>query len=269
MDAKLGHGTNLVGLPTPLIGSAVFNDAPRAMRISGVREMNPSLFEMLTEAPDLAEAADGFFKYMIAAFGIDAEQRAEPESGGRGWRRPFKSSFLRLLLGWGRDSNGPEGAVMKGWVESRFGLFPTFHKEPVVGFSGPAWAAYVAEKMGGPFHNNAILAQLDLLFEYAQWVLARFVAPGESHLVLYRGVNDFAEHPMTRRIDRRTLVVRFNNLVSFTTEREIAECFGTTLLRVEVPVVKVLFLPALLPFFPLKSEAEVIAIGGETRVTVL
>lgn len=269
MDARFGHGTNLVGLPTPLIGSAAFNDAPRAMRISGVREMNPSLFEMLAEAPDLAEAADAFLKYMVAAFGIDPEQRAAPEPGGRGWRKPYKSSFLRLLIGWGRDSNGPEGAVLKGWAESRFGLFPTFHKQALAGFSGEAWAAYVSEKMGGPFHGNAIQSQLDLLYEYAQWALDRFAAPGASHLVLYRGVNDFAEHPVTTRIDRRTLVVRFNNLVSFTSEREVAECFGSTLLRVEVPVAKVVFMPALLPFFPLRSEAEVIAVGGETRVAVL
>ena len=54
------------------------------------------------------------------------------------------------------------------------------------------------------------------------------------YVVLYRGVNDFAEHPMTRRIDRRTLVVRFNNLVSRITSYNV--CY-TKLLRFELGLI--------------------------------
>ncbi len=59
--------------------------------------------------------------YTMAMFGIDPEQREE-----RAWTGPrrYRSSFLRLLKGSGFDSNGPEGAVLKGWVESRFGTAP-------------------------------------------------------------------------------------------------------------------------------------------------
>ena len=63
--------------------------------------------------------------------------------------------------------------MLKGWVESRFGLFPTYHREPLRKFNSQAWARYVDDKMGSRFHNNAILSQLDLLYEFAQWTLRR------------------------------------------------------------------------------------------------
>jgi NAD+---dinitrogen-reductase ADP-D-ribosyltransferase len=263
--ASLGHCTNLVGLPTPLLGSADFNRTPMDIHISGVREMNAGLFEMLAVSEGLADAADAFGKYMVAAFGIDPEQRpaADDLLGGQASRRPFRSSFLRLLIGWALDSNGPEGAVLKGWAESRFGLFPTFHKDRITGFSGPVWSAYVEEKMSTRFHNNAIQAQLDLLYEFCQWAIARHVALGRTHLTLYRGVNDFDEHPVIDRIDRQTLAVRMNNLASFTADREVADCFGATILTVEVPVAKIVFFNTLLPHFPLRGEGEFLVVGGD------
>ena len=127
---------------------------------------------------------------MGALFGLDSEQRLKKTDGRR-----FRSSYLRLLQDWGFDSNSPAGAVLKGWVESRFGLFPTFHKEVLGRFPSPGWIGYVEEKMSSRFHNNSINLQLDLLYEYSQWALARYFAPGKKHLTLYRGVNDFKEHP--------------------------------------------------------------------------
>ena len=54
MHNGVGHSTNLVGVPTELIASASFNEHPLPLHLSGVREMNRSLFEMLAQAPDLA-----------------------------------------------------------------------------------------------------------------------------------------------------------------------------------------------------------------------
>lgn len=273
MDGRLreyGHSTNLVGLPTGLLGSAAFNDHPKALRISGVREMNRSLFEMLGQAESLTEAGDAFSNYMMAVFGIDPEQRERvvPEQRERlvYGRRSYRSSFLRLLKGWGWDSNGPEGAVLKGWVESRFGLYPTFHKEPITG-PAQAWIPYLEEKMSSRFHNNSIYTQLDMLYEFCQWALERHAAPGRTHLTLYRGVNDFAEHPLVERIDSRNVVVRLNNLASFSSDRTVADCFGDTILTVTVPVAKVVFFNTLLPVHPLKGEGEFLVIGGEYRVS--
>lgn len=267
-QGALGHSTNLVGVPTELIASCAFNDQPLRLHISGVREMNKSLFEMLAQAPDLADAGEAFACYMMAMFGIDPEQRDDHIDQRTGaTRRRYRSSFLRLIKGWGFDSNGPEGAVLKGWVESRFGILPTFHKKVIERISSGAWTTYVEEKMSSRFHNNAIYIQLDLLFEFCQWVLERLVAPGRSHLTLYRGVNSFDEHQIVERVGKHTVLMRLNNLTSFSSDRDIADCFGDTILTVRVPVAKVAFFNGLLSTHPLKGEGEYLVIGGEYRVT--
>ncbi len=263
---QVGHSTNLVGVPTELLAGCEFNDHPVPLHVSGVREMNKSLFEMLAQAQDLQDAGEAFACYMMAMFGIDPEQR-ESAAGRAGGRRRYRSSFLRLIKGWGYDSNGPEGAVLKGWVESRFGIFPTFHKEVIGRFSSGTWTTYVEEKMSSRFHNNAIYIQLDLLFEFCQWALARFAMPGETHLTLYRGINAFDEHQIVDRIDKHDAVVRLNNLTSFSSDRGIADCFGDTILTVRVPVAKVAFFNTLLASHPLKGEGEYLVIGGQYRVT--
>jgi len=264
---RQGHSTNLVGLSTSLLGNAAFNDHPRELHISGVREMNRALFEMLSRSDSLHDAGDAFYKYMVAVFGIDPEQHDHdaPPRDERKVRR-YRSSFLRLLKGWGYDSNGPEGAVMKGWVESRFGLFPTFHKEMITRFSTPGWISYVEEKMSSRFHNNSIYCQIDLLYEFCQWALATHLAPGQTHLTLYRGINSFEEHQIVERLDKKTVVMRLNNLASFTSERDVADCFGDTILTVAVPMVKVVFFNTVLPIHPLKGEGEFLVIGGDYRV---
>ena len=262
--ARKGHSTNLVGIPTGLLASDAFNRAGLPLHLAGVREANRGLFSMLDRAASAEHAATLFTAYMEVVFGLHPEQRG-PANGARDGRRRYRASYARLLRGWAYDSNNPEGAVLKGWVESRFGLFPTFHKEPLLSFSSPAWVRYVEEKMGSRFHNNAIFSQLDLVYEFVQWSLSRFL-PLSKTLVLYRGVNDFQEHPISDVIDRRTVVVRLNNLVSFTSQRDIASWFGSYILEAEVPVCKVTFFNALLPQTPLQGEGEYLVIGGDYRV---
>ncbi len=227
--------------------------------------MNRSLFDMLDQAADLAEAGEAFTCYMMAMFGIDPEQREGPGLGAG--RRRYRSSFMRLIEGWGFDSNGAEGAVLKGWVESRFGICPSFHKEIIGHISTRAWATYVEEKMSSRFHNNAIQVQLDLLFEFCQWAIMRFAYPGQTHLTLFRGINALDEHGIAERIDKRNAVIQLNNLVSFSSDRAIASCFGDAILTARVPVSKILFFNGLLSSHPLQGEGEYLAVGGEYRVT--
>lgn len=260
-DQLIGHSTNLVGLSTAYLADVAFNEAPRSLNISGVREMNGPLFEMLDLASDLTEAGDAFANYMMAMFGIDAEQREI-----RGGPRRFRSSWLRLIKGWGYDASSPEGAVLKGWVESRFGIFPTWHKGLLTRIGSDVWATYVEEKMSSRFHNNSIMTQLDLLYEFCQWALARFAAPGLTHLTLHRGINDFDEHPMTHRLDKRRVIMRLNGLTSFSADREIADCFGDIILTARVPVQKILFFNTLMTTHPLKGEGEYLVIGGDYEV---
>jgi NAD+--dinitrogen-reductase ADP-D-ribosyltransferase len=261
----VGSSTNLVGLPTKFIASPDFHDEPLPMHISGVREMNGTLFAMLDRASDLADAGEAFMCYMVAMFGLDPEQH---ESGGaRPGQRRFRSSFLRLIKGWGYDSNGPEGAVFKGWVESRFGIFPTYHKEPIQRIASGAWTTYVEEKMSSRFHNNAIYTQLDLVYEFCQWALPRFVGPKDTHVMLYRGTNSFDEHLIQERVDKSNAVIRLNNLTSFSADRDVASCFGDIILTVDVPLSKLVFFNTLLSMHALNGEAEYLVIGGDYRVT--
>lgn len=270
--ALRGHSANLVGVPTGLLASAAFNDSPLTLHIRGVHESHARLFDSLAMAGSQAEAGHLFQDYMDDIFGL-----RQPNADPGGVRR-YRASYLRLLSGWGYDANSREGAVVKGWAESRFGLFPTFHKSPLVRFSSPAWSRYVEDKLSSRFHNNAIYAQLDLLYEFCQGSLARWLRPGQRHLTLYRGVNDFREislfgraHPhQSPSTSLRTgpALVRLNNVSSFTARRDIAGEFGDTLIEAQVPTVKILFCNDLLPRHVLQGEAEHLVIGGDYRVTV-
>lgn len=285
----LQHSTNLVGVPTGLLASEAFNRHPVPLHINGVREFNAGLFRLLNETESLAEAGFMFLRFTERLFALGEAHEGRREDAAR----RFRSSYLRLLQGWNFDANGPQGAVLKGWVESRFGLLPTFHREPLRRFGSDAWMRYVEEKMSNRFHNNAINAQLDLLYEFCQWAIARFGVPARRHVTLYRGVNNFDEQrllstpepvavapgppgePRKRGAARRfpgsgeqarELVVRLNNLSSFSFSRETAEQFGDWILEASVPVVKLLYFNGLLAKVPLRGEGECLVLGGDYRM---
>lgn len=255
------HSTNLVGLPSGLIASASFNQYPIKLAINGARQTSRALFSMLADASTPDEAVAAFQAYMGVVFDLD-----QPPALDRHGRQRYRASYLRLISGWGFDANGREGAVLKGWVESRFGLMPTFHKTVLGHYPSEAWMRYVEEKLSARFHNNSIYTQLDLVYEYCQWMLLRWLSPSRHHVTLYRGVNDFKEHQVLRWTGKREAIARQNNLISFSRLRQIADQFGDTILEVEVPVVKIFFCNELLPGSILKGEGEVLVLGGDYHV---
>lgn len=257
--ALRGHSTNLVGVPTGLLASAAFNDYPLPLHINGTREASHSLFERLNGVASAAQASRVFQDYMTVLFGLEHT----PEQGEC---RRYRASYLRLLKDWGFDANSPAGAVLKGWVESRFGLFPSFHKEPLRRFNSDAWLTYVEEKMSSRFHNNSINMQLDVLYEFCQWMLTRFHAVGRKHVRLFRGSNDMHEHQVVERLSGREAIIRLSNLVSFTSRPDIADEFGDMVIEANVPLPKILFYNDLLQSHPLRGEAEYLVIGGDYRV---
>jgi NAD+--dinitrogen-reductase ADP-D-ribosyltransferase len=266
--------TNLVGVPAGLIGSTAFNFHPVRLSIQGTRESARELFDLLETALSLAEAAEFFRHFMEIAFGL-APDPAGRHSGGK---LRWKASYLKLLEGWGFDSNSPQGAVLKGWVESRFGLVPTFHRAPLERFPSPAWVRYIEEKLAGRFHTNCINLQLDLVYEYCQWAVRRFTPAASGPLPpvarilprtvpVWRGVNSLDEHRvLSGSLRSRSAIVHLNNLVSFSLSREHAEMFGDWLLATEVPVQKLLSFPGLLGSSLLAGEGEVIALGGQYAI---
>lgn len=264
------YGTNLVGVPSLLLGSAAFNANPVPLAIAGTRESHQGLFALLERSRSLSEAQDMFTHYLSIAFGLRKPDADELRSMGASEQRRWHSSWRKLLQGWGMDANGAAGAVLKGWVESRFGLVPSFHKAPLARFPSPAWVAYLQEKTASRHNNNNIHQQLDLLYEFCQWALRHAVLPGVptgKHLRLWRGSNRCEEQLIAGRLQDRHCTVRLNNLVSFSQSAEDASCFGDWVLEVQVPVCKVLVFPGLLPGQVLQGEQEVLALGGNFEVT--
>lgn len=263
--ALSGHSTNLLGISTALLASADFNAHPCELHIHGTRETNAGLFDKLADARTVAQAGDLFQDYMSLVFGFEDEQRLKVDAQGR---RRFRSSYLSLLQDWGFDSNNAQSAVLKGWVESRFGLLPTYHKAPISGFATKEWMEYIQDKMNSRYHNNCIYLQLDLLYEFCQWVAMRFNTPAGSHMTLYRGVNKLTRDCVREKSEGHRMILRLNNIVSFTDRRSRASEFGGYIIEAKVPVVKLLFFDDLLPRHTLRGESEYLVIGGSYEVQV-
>lgn len=260
------HSSNLTGHSSAYIASLAFNDKPDTLHIAGTRDSAPGLFELLKRQATREQCGHAFQDYMTVVFGFESEQRLREDRHGR---RRYRNSYLRLIQDWGLDSNNAQGAVFKGWVESRFGLFPSYHKCPLNGFMNSAWITYIEEKMNSRYHNNCIYMQLDLLYEFCQWIVERFQFPAVSHKTLYRGVNDLDEYCINQPHDKQHKIVHFNNLVSFTDRLDTASEFGAYILEVQVPMAKLVFHNELLPHHALRGEAEYLVIGGDYRVKIL
>lgn len=263
---QYGHSTNLIGIATACIAHHLFNEIPKPLHIAGTRESASSLFEHLPRLATREACGQLFQDYMCDVFGFETEQRLSNDPFGR---RRYRNSYLRLIQDWGLDSNNAQGAVLKGWVESRFGLFPTYHKQHINGFASRDWITYIEEKMNSRYHNNCIYMQLDLVYEYCQWIIEHYQFPAASHKTLFRGVNDLQDHWIVQDTGKKDKIVRFNSIVSFTDRLNIAGEFGSYILEVEVPMVKLVFFNELLPHHALRGEAEYLAIGGDYRVKVL
>ena len=265
MKPRRWYSTNLVGVPAPVLASSAFNSTPQPLVISGARAAHPGLFALLERSQDLNEARDMFVHYLLITFGLRKPEPHELPGLGVAEQRRWRSSWRKLLQGWGMDANGPAGAVLKGWVESRFGLVPSFHKAPLARFPSPAWMTYLQEKAASRYNNNNLHQQLDLLFEFCQWALHRQTPP-TRHLRLWRGSNQCEEQLISGRLQDRHCTIRLNNIVSFSQSEEEASCFGDWVLEVQVPACKVLVFPDLLPGQVLQGEQEVLALGGDYDV---
>lgn len=269
-NAQRWYGTNLVGVPARVLASTAFNANPRPLAIAGTCAAHRTLFDLLDASWDLNEAHDMFSHYLNVAFGLRKPEAHELAAPGPQEQRRWRGSWRKLLQGWGMDSNGPAGAVLKGWVESRFGLAPVFHKAPLLRFPSPAWVAYLQEKGASRYNNHNVYLQLDLLYSFCQWALRRTLDTHDGQPVrrlrLWRGSNQCEEQVIEGRLQDRHCTVRLNNLVSFSLSQEDASCFGDWILQVDVPACKVLLFPDLLPGQVLQGEQEVVALGGDYEV---
>ena len=266
---------NRCNLPAAILGGLTFNAHPTALALDGVETLHRPLLAMLDDMDDRAQRAQGFAHYMAHHFRLEqpedagltascaVDQAARPldSPAGRGARRNrARASYLRVVRGWLFDPDGREGAVLKGWVESRFGLTPRYHGEPLRDLASAAYAQYLEDRAAGLYGTNALEEQLDLLYTYCQYELARQPA-ARPHLNLFRGVNRMHAHERLAVVDRKREVLLLNNLNSFSSSRERAGEFGDYILSAAVPTTKIFFYNELLPGMP-KGEDEYVVIGG-------
>lgn len=256
---------NRCNLPAWILGSLAFQRHPVSLEIDGVRDFHADLFRHLDPIGDHRARAERFVDYMTVRFCLDELEEAGLTPGRRKKYRA-NANYLRLVRGWSFDSDGREGAVLKHWAETRFGLLARHHGGPLDGRGSDAYQAFQAEAARGLYATNALEHQLDLLYTYCQYELARQHSR-VTHLTVHRGINRIGEHEVLGREPDGSYLVLLNNLNSFTTERERADEFGDYLLTARIPLAKIFFCNRLLPGM-LKGEDEVVVIGGVYAVRI-
>jgi len=256
---------NRCNLPAVILGGLTYQLYPVALEIDGIRAFHRDLFHVLAPLQQHRERAECFVDYMAVHFCLHTLEDVglSPERVRKSRRN---ANYLRMVRGWSFDSDGREGAVLKHWVETRFGLLARHHGGALDGRDSDAYHRYLAEGSKGLYATNALEAQLDLLYTYCQYELQR-QHPNATHLTLYRGINRIDEHEVLERGGDGCYRVLLNNLNSFTAVRERADEFGDYILCARVPLPKILFYNSLLPGM-LKGEDEFVVIGGVYEVEI-
>ena len=252
---------SLCNVPPWVLGSREYNEIPTKLEIQGVRHDNRKFFAMLDDVSDVPTRSQMFEDYMTVKFRLHEDDDSQTE----GARRSLKNDYLRFLRGWGVDSSSVEGAVIKAWTESRFGLAPAYHRGRLSPDNEVTWLRYAEDRMRGSAKTNAIYAQLDLVYEYCQYELQRQKG-GILSQELFRGTNDPHDYELREIVDRRKRTVRLNSIGSFATDVERAWEFGATVWKVYVPTPKIVFYESLCATSVLRGEGEVVALGGDYLV---
>ena len=244
------------------LGSLDFQEQPVPIEIDGVRFSDRRLFTQLDQIDQPALRGQTFHDYVSVKFRL--HEWAEHQALAR---TSLRSSYVQFLHGWGADSNGHSGAVLKAWAESRFGLPPTYHGGCLPDDQA-ACEKYHRDHMRGAARTVGVFMQLDLLYTYCQYELQRRF-PVDRWKTLYRGTHDHEEYAVRRAGAGAGSQVRLNNLSSFSADREVAWEFGSLVWEVQVPLPKIVFFSGLLPPQLLGGEAEYLVLGGEYRVRPL
>jgi len=257
---------NHCNLPAVILGSLTFQRHPTPLVLDGVAELHLDLFARLDHLRLPQQRAELFRDYMTVAFRLEhPEEIGFTDHANKGRNNRVKATWMRVIRGWAFDPDGREAAVLKGWVESRFGLTPRHHGSALHDPNSEAYHRYAVMRAEGLYGTNALEAQLDLVFTYCQYELKRTAADA-THLTLYRGVNRVDAHEELDADASSQRILLLNNISSFSSERERAGEFGDYILCVEVPIAKVLFHCSLLPGV-LQGEGEYLVIGGAYEVS--
>ena len=266
LPAFAASSLNRCNIPAVVLGCHTYQQHPVPLAIDGVAELHGDFFRALDAIQSADERAVHFRQYMCSAFLLDHIDEAGFSPENCAIRRD-KADYLRLLRGWMFNPDGVEGAVIKRWVESRFGLLTLNHCGLLDGVSSAAYKSYHTDYVRGLYNTNALESQLDLLYSYCQYEQQRRW-PERTHWLLYRGVNNIDEHNRLGDTADGQQLLLLNNLNSFSCDRDLSDTFGDIILETSVPVTKLLYFPELLSGV-LKGESEYMVIGGVYQVTII
>jgi len=255
---------NRCNLPADILGGITFQHTPVALELDGIAQFHRGFIEFLDDLDTAQERTSAFTLHMNAAFYLNEPEQAGYTSQANQQRK--NADYLRMIRGWSFNADSSEGAALKGWVESRFGLLPRYHAGPIRDFSGESYRRYLEMRAKALYGTNALEAQFDLLYTYCQHELAR-QHPEQTHLTLYRGVNRVDDYETLAILNNKRRVVLFNSLSSFTANRERADEFGDYILTAQVPLAKIFCYTSLLPGI-LQGEDEYTLIGGLYEVSI-
>ena len=264
LPANARQSLNRCNLPAAILGSLTFQKRPSRLVLDGVAELHRELFRMLDEHQEAPARAQVFHDYMTVHFRLEALEEAGLTAGTK--KNRSKLNYLKLIRGWHFNSDQMEGAVLKAWVESRFGLLPRYHGEPIRDPSGEAYHRYQMQRAAGLYNTNALESQLDLVYTYTPFELARRF-PDKTHYRLFRGVNGWQSHEKLGGEAGEPLVL-LNSVSSFSSDDERAGEFGDTVILADIPFSKVICCADVLPG-KLQGEGEYLVIGGVYGVSVV
>lgn len=254
---------NRCNLPAKILGSLTYHHHPVPLFLDGIKDLHKSLWQKLEQQSDPGLRQIIFIEYMQDSFQLDNLEEAgltEPNEKSR-----VNANYLTMLRGWLFDPDCREGAVLKGWAESRFGLLPRWHHGPIDTADCERYRRYMHDRTSGIYNTNALESQLDLLYSYCQYELNNLY-PGQTHLSLYRGFNKLTSHDILHQLSKHRYVILLNNLNSFSDSEELASQFGDHVMQANIPLSKIFAYQQLLPG-RLKGEGEHLVLGGVCEMT--
>ncbi|WP_166434176.1 NAD(+)--dinitrogen-reductase ADP-D-ribosyltransferase [Vibrio viridaestus] len=248
---RLTVSLNRINIPSALFASLSYQSNPIPVELDGVSNWYAQLFADLKGMTNKTERYHLFSEFMSHRFSLKANLQADREE-----HRILRSklSYKRIILGWLFDSNSEQGAALRGWVESRFGLQTNYHSGLVADSDSDTYWAYRQKWHKATHNTNELFAQLDLLYCYCQLELS-LLYPHSDHVTLYRGCINSPE------IDSHPNISLMSNISSFTFDPETAMLFGSKLYEVSVPLWKIVCFDDLLPG-SLAGENEYLVLGG-------
>ncbi|MEY3221012.1 MAG: hypothetical protein RIT27_2369 [Pseudomonadota bacterium] len=253
---------NRCNLPARILGSATYQQFPMPLKLDGVHELHARLFRGLNHFSKKKHRANYFKDYMTVHFCLES---LEEIGLNLQKKQRSKANYLQIIRGWSFNANAKEGAGLKGWVESRFGLLPRYHGGKIRHSNDFSYHNYLIQRAAALYETNALEQQLDVLYTYAQYELAH---NKNEYVTLYRGINNLDNQEILAKTKNGTYWILLNSLNSFSCSKERADEFGDLILTTNVPLSKIFCYSGLLPNL-LQGEDEYLVIGGLYEISFL